>query len=62
MVLGEEFGQSVCNSFKIWLERPTLKIDDALERLVNGTALHGARAELLREKLSMQLQYYKSVG
>ncbi|MGG4732070.1 DEAD/DEAH box helicase [Leclercia adecarboxylata] len=47
---GEEFGQSVCNSFKIWLERPTLKIDDALERLVNGTALHGARAELLREK------------
>ncbi|WP_220471107.1 hypothetical protein, partial [Salmonella enterica] len=47
---GEELGQSVCNRFKAWLERPTLSIDNALERLVKGTALHGVTAEKLRDK------------
>lgn len=47
---GEDDGQSKCERFKIWLERPVLDIDTALERLVKGTALHGARAEYLRDK------------
>ncbi len=47
---GEELDQSVCNRFKAWLERPTLSIDNALERLVKGTALHGVTAEKLRDK------------
>ena len=47
---GEEAGRSICNNFKVWLERSTLTIDDALEHLVKGTALHGTRADLLREK------------
>lgn len=47
---GEDDGQSKCERFKVWLERPVLDIDTALERLVKGTALHGARAEHLRDK------------
>lgn len=47
---GEELDQSVCNRFKAWLECPTLSIDNALERLVKGTALHGVTAEKLRDK------------
>ncbi|KMK11833.1 DEAD/DEAH box helicase [Pluralibacter gergoviae] len=46
---GEEEGQSRCENFKVWLERPVLEIDPALERLVKGTALHGARSDLLRD-------------
>lgn len=47
---GEDDGQSKCERFKVWLERPVLDIDAALERLVKGTALHGARSDLLRDK------------
>lgn len=47
---GEDDGQSKCEHFKVWLERPVLDIDAALERLVKGTALHGARPDLLRDK------------
>lgn len=47
---GEIDGLSKCERFKVWLERPALDIDSALERLVKGTALHGARPEQLRDK------------
>ncbi len=33
---GEELDQSVCNRFKALPERPTLSIDNALERSVKG--------------------------
>ncbi|MDH1169162.1 DEAD/DEAH box helicase [Pantoea agglomerans] len=47
---GEDSEQSKCERFKVWLDRPVLDIDAALERLVKGTALHGARSNQLRDK------------
>lgn len=47
---GEDSEQSKCERFKVWLGRPVLDIDAALERLVKGTALHGARSNQLRDK------------
>ncbi|WP_380179971.1 DEAD/DEAH box helicase [Kalamiella sp. sgz302252] len=47
---GEDSEQSKCERFKVWLERPVLEIDAALERLVKGTALHGARSNQLRDR------------
>lgn len=45
---GEAVGQSICSRFKGWLEHAVLDIDPALERLVQGTALHDARPEIVR--------------
>lgn len=45
---GEEHEQSICNRFKVWLERTTLPVDGALEQLVKGTALHGVSPDNLR--------------